>query len=398
MNLTQLSEICTIEIGKTPSRSNKAYWNGEIPWLSISDLTNGRANSPKEKITDKAVFDSGIKKVHKGTLLYSFKLSIGKVAITENDLYTNEAIAALPIKDSSKVDIRYLYWAMQKIDLTGVGDKAVKGITLNKEKLKRLKIPVPDLETQHHIATLLDTADALRKKDQELLKKYDELARAIFIDMFGDPMRNLMKWKVVKGSMLYDVRGRVGWKGYKKSDLVEKGPLVIGATHINDLGDVNLNKPVFISEEKYIESPEIAIQLNDLLFVQRGNTIGKIALVKRNLGKATINPVLLILRPHNVNPNFLLYLLLNREMLKTIKETNSGSAQPMITQETMNKILLINPPLDLQEKFAKRILIIETLLQKARKNYSLSTQLFETLMSKAFAQKTTHGQLLLPTT
>ena len=90
----KLSEVFELQIGKTPSRNNISYWNGNNKWISIADLSNANKYiyETKECITEAAVSDIGIKLVPKETIVMSFKLSIGKVAITQEDMYTNEAI------------------------------------------------------------------------------------------------------------------------------------------------------------------------------------------------------------------------------------------------------------------------------------------------------------------
>jgi type I restriction enzyme S subunit len=255
---------------------------------------------------------------------------------------------------------------------------------LSRPVLENLQIPLPPLETQQKIAAILDAADTLRQKDKALVAKYDELTQALFLDMFGDPVSNPKGWKLKKGSKYYEVRGRVGWKGYKKTDLRQIGAIVLGATHINNLGTIDLSKVVYLSEEKFLESPEIMVQKFDLIFVQRGNTIGKVALVRTELGDATINPVVLIFRPINSNPYFLLYLLMNKELNREFVASNSGSAQPMITQKTMKDFLMIDVPIKSQTQFAERVVIIEK--QKAITQASLekSEELFNSLLQKAF--------------
>ena len=202
--------------------------------------------------------------------------------------------------------------------------------------------------------------------------------------MFGDPVSNPKGWKLKEGSKYYEVRGRVGWKGYKKTDLRQSGAIVLGATHINNLGTIDLSKVVFLSQEKYIESPEIMVQKYDLIFVQRGNTIGKIALVRDELGEATINPVVLIFRPINANPFFLLYLLMNKGLNREFVGSNSGSAQPMITQKTMKEFLMIDVPVSLQNQFAERVAVIEEQKTIAQKSLEHSESLFNSLLQKAF--------------
>ena len=90
----------------------------------------------------------------------SFKLTIGRRAILMNDCYTNEAICALIIKDRAVVSNDFLYQAIELVDFESEIDQAIKGKTLNKEKLKRLKLLLPNIEEQHKIASTLSVADA----------------------------------------------------------------------------------------------------------------------------------------------------------------------------------------------------------------------------------------------
>lgn len=159
----KLADICEIKLGKTPSRSDKSYWDddksGSNIWVSIADLTklNTRfISDSKEYITDKgaALFQP----VKSGTLLMSFKLSIGKLAYANCDLYTNEAIVALPIKDKNIIDSDFLYYFLQFYDWDKEteNDVKLKGKTLNKAKLKEIELPLPSLSTQQKIVAKLD--------------------------------------------------------------------------------------------------------------------------------------------------------------------------------------------------------------------------------------------------
>lgn len=315
----------------------------------------------------------------------------GKVSfVSENfplqDAAINEHVFRVEL-DDKKIHPKYCFYYLvsdegQKNILSDFRGATVGGIS--KAILDKVQIPLPPLPIQKRIAEILDAADALQRKDQQLLKKYEELAQAIFIDMFGDPVKNEKGWGRKVATRYYEVRGRVGWKGYKKTDLRQKGAIVLGATHVTNNGEIDLTKVVFLSEEKFIESPEIVVQKDDLIFVQRGNTIGKVALIRNDLGEATINPVVLIIRPVNANPLFLLYLLLNKEQNRELVSSNSGSAQPMITQEFMRKYVFIDVAKEEQEKFAERIKLVEVQKGHAQISYSNSYNLFQTLIQKAF--------------
>ena len=287
-------------------------------------------------------------------------------------------------KDKKRVFSKFVYYYLSgNMNILENGFKGAGLKHISKDYLENIEIPLPNLATQQRIAAILDQADAIIQNNRAIVQKYDALTQSLFLDMFGDPVKNEKGWEKVKGSLIYQVKGRVGWKGYKKTDLRESGAYVIGATHIDKFGYINLTNPVYISDEKFLESPEIIIEKNDLIFVQRGNTIGKIGLVRDVLERATINPVVVILRP-KVSPYFLLYLLLNKSILNKIIEINSGSAQPMITQNSMNEYQFINPPIELQNQFAERVAVIEAQKQKAQLELAKSEELFNSLLQRAF--------------
>lgn len=144
-----LSEIAEISLGKTPDSKNARYWaGGKFPWISISDMQNGKVSETTQKQITQAAIDEKMGAISpKGTLILSFKLSIGKVAILPTDMYHNEAIASIFIKDSAVLK-EWLYVILPKMVQYAEVAGAVKGNTLNKKKLSNLLIPVPDLETQ----------------------------------------------------------------------------------------------------------------------------------------------------------------------------------------------------------------------------------------------------------
>ena len=139
----------------------------------------------REQIT--AAGAAGGRRVQPGTVLLSFKLSVGKVAIAGMPLYTNEAIAALPVKDPSRLDEGYLLRALETMKLAEGANRAAMGATLNKPKLLSILVPVPSLREQRRITAILDQADALRAKRRQVLTHLGALTQSIFHKMFGDP-------------------------------------------------------------------------------------------------------------------------------------------------------------------------------------------------------------------
>ena len=157
-----LGDVVDIVIGGTPSRARPEYWDSDKKtnnkWVSIKDLRSKDVLNTNEYITDLGVEKSNVKLIQPNTVLMSFKLTIGKLSIARVPLYTNEAICAFNNKED-KVKNTFLYYGLQVWDLLENVDQAVKGITLNKEKLKKIKIKYPALKKQDDIVEKISHLD-----------------------------------------------------------------------------------------------------------------------------------------------------------------------------------------------------------------------------------------------
>lgn len=161
----KLGDLCEIELGKTPARANKAFWDEKREtsnvWLSIADLLSAQDNvvvDSKEYLSDKGAAIS--KTVRKGTLLASFKLTLGRLAFAGRDLFTNEAIAALTIFNERELSKEFLFYFLYFFDWrkAAENDVKLKGMTLNKAKLKELQVHFPSPAEQQRIVGILDQA------------------------------------------------------------------------------------------------------------------------------------------------------------------------------------------------------------------------------------------------
>ncbi len=220
----KLSDAFELQMGKTPSRNNSAYWNGTNKWVSIADLGNADKyiSKTKEMITDVGVRESGIKLVPKDTVIMSFKLSIGKTAITAEDMFTNEAIMAFIDKHTYQIDKDYIYHLFSGMDWSEGSNKAVLGMTLNKATLSQKEIKIPSLEQQKEIACSLDKMDKLIALRKQQLEKLDELVKARFVELFGDMMLNSMGWSEARLDTIADVvSGITKGRKVKTTELIE---------------------------------------------------------------------------------------------------------------------------------------------------------------------------------
>jgi restriction endonuclease S subunit len=155
--MVNISEKCSMAIGGTPLRSKSEYYeNGQYVWVSVSELNNKIIMDSKEHINDEGVKHSNVKLVKKGSVLMSFKMSIGKCAIAGIDLYTNEAIVAFYSKDETILSNQYLFYYLSLRDLSNAGKGSIGAGSMNKESLSELMMPLPPLSIQHEIVATLN--------------------------------------------------------------------------------------------------------------------------------------------------------------------------------------------------------------------------------------------------
>lgn len=362
MEWIELGKLANIEIGKTPARKNSKYWKGDYTWVSIADMKDKYISDSKEKISKLALKETNIKIVPKGTVIMSFKLSIGKRAITEKDLYTNEAISAFHIKDGNILEANYLYYVLGFIDLMKDTDRAVMGKTLNKSKLSRIKIPVPPMEIQEKIVKVLDQAQALIDKRKEQIEALDLLIESIFYTMFGDPIINSKDInRVVLGDLCTLKAGKF-----------------IKAAEISNRDDTENKYPCFGGNglRGYVKG-----YTHDGVYPligRQGALCGNVHYVDGRF-HATEHAIVVKTK---VKTNIIwLYYTLKWMNLNRLA---SGAAQPGLNVGTLLPLKIIHPPLSLQNDFAQKVETIEKQKELLGQSLKLLEENYKSIMEKAF--------------
>jgi type I restriction enzyme S subunit len=174
----RLGDICEISMGRTPSRLNPAFWGAGHVWLSIADLHGKVLSSSKEQVTPLAA--SSMRVIPKGTLLMSFKLSIGRLCFAGCDLYTNEAICGF---NNLLANPDYLYYALSRTDFSLYGKQAVKGYTLNKKSLALVEVAYPSDKEQQAIANVLSSMDKELLAVESYLSKTRDLKQGMMQEL-----------------------------------------------------------------------------------------------------------------------------------------------------------------------------------------------------------------------
>lgn len=177
------------------------------------------------------------------------------------------------------------------------------------------------------------------------------------------------------------VKGRIGWKGYKTSDLRDFGPIVFSGTEIKSQTFIDFSKVKHLTAEKYEESPEIMLKDKDIMVATRGS-LGQIGFYRKEYGPATINPSLVIVGDFEGIPEFLFYYFISSLGQENILAQASGTTIPAIYQADLKKIKIPYPPVAIQTAITE---ILSSLDDKIELNNKINQEL-ENLAQTLFKQ------------
>lgn len=386
MRIERLENIADIQIGKTPKRDNIEWWGKGNLWVSISDLKGKYITQTKEEITDKAILETGCKLIPKGTILLSFKLSIGKVAFAGENLYTNEAICGLLLKDSKSIYPDYLYYALLSTKFLG-SNVAAKGSTMNTASLKNIKIPLPDkYEDQIRIATLLSKAEALIKQRKESIDLLDEYLKSTFLEMFGDPVKNEKKFSVAR---IDDISTDIKDGPHVSPNYVSEGVPILSTRNIRP-GELVLDDVKYVSQEVYSDlTKRFKPQKNDIL-VTKGGTTGYAKVVDFDFDFCVWVHIAVIRPKPSVLPIYLEHFINSDFGYSQTQRYTRGIANRDLGLKRIATIELLLPPIQLQKHFS----YIAEKVKELKKQYKSSLAELENLYG-SLSQKAFKGELIL---
>ncbi|MBK1973062.1 restriction endonuclease subunit S [Campylobacter sp. TTU-622] len=397
----KLGDIAEIQIGKTPSRNNIDFFQGENIWLSIRDLKSKFVSFSSEKISNEAISKTNMKIVPKGTLLMSFKLTLGKTAFADCDLYTNEAIAAIFTKDKN-INKYFLDYALNFTDLEKYVDNAVKGKTLNKQKLKQIEISVPPLKEQERIVGILDESftnidESIKILEQDLLN-LDELMQSALQKAFN-PLKDDTKenYKLPQGwewKSLGEIASAIQ-SGFaiNKSNEIPSGYIHLRTHNITTDGSLNFDTLVKVKKE-LIKEQQSFIEEGDILFNNTNSTelVGKTALVTQNYNYAFSNHITKIKLFNQYSSKLVVFhfvLLLKNKYFERICHKWIG--QSGINTDKLKQIQIPMPPLEEQKQIASHLDELSLNIKNLKQNYQTQIkdlqELKQSLLDKAFKGK-----------
>jgi type I restriction enzyme S subunit len=349
-----LGDLCQINIGRTPSRSVPAFWEGgDHPWLAISDMGRSKEiRTTKEGITEAAIDACNMRLVNPGTVLFSFKLSIGKVGIASVPLFTNEAIASLPILDSGILCKGFLIHALEKVSQKLVGDRAAMGMTLNKASLAEIQIPLPQLEEQRRIAAILDKCNAIQAADRKRRETLGRFQTSYFRYLFGEPSIAPGNWplKTIASCSAAIQTGPFG-SLLHQSDYIQGGIPILNPKHIAN-GVIACRENETIGREKAGELTGYQLQEGDVLLARRGE-MGRCAVITSEEDGWLCGTGAMFIRPlaGTLAPEYLCALLSSQCMRSKLQNIAIGTTLLNLNAKIVGDLSIPVPPIGLQRRY-----------------------------------------------
>ena len=382
----RIGDFCETGSGSTPSRDQMAryYDGGTIPWVKSGELRESIINATEEHITEAALRETSVKLVPANALLVAmYGATVGRLGILGMQATTNQAVCHI-VPDPNQADVTYLFRALE----TKVGEMLSRTVggaqpNINQGIVKDLRVPLPPLEEQRHIAAILDQAETLRTQRRTALALLDSLTQSLFLDMFGDPVANPKGWLFTRLDQLVRHDDSINYGVVQPGDAFDEGvPLV----RVGDVVDGNFDPAALKRIDATIEQGYKRSRLRgDEILVTCVGSIGVVALVEPSMkGFNIARAVSRIPVSEQVNRVFLASYLRTDFVQRYFTSELRTVSQPTLNIKQICETRVIQPPLDLQQTFATRIAAIDALKATHRRALAALDALFASLQQRAF--------------
>lgn len=386
MEKVKINDICNISNGYA-FKSDKYISENGARIIRITNVQKGKIvdNDPKlYPFSELNKLDAY--KIFEGDILMSLTGNVGRVGRYPKELlpaYINQRVCRVMPKNE-KLDTNFLFHFLNSDVFENEAIKNSAGaaqLNLSTKWLGDFEIPLPPLATQQKIATILDQADAIIQNNRAIVQKYDALTQSLFLDMFGDPVKNEKGWemKTLKdfgtsrlGKML-DVKKIIGnnLKPYLRNSNVQWFRF-----ELNDLLKMDF-------DEK--DKVEFSLKVGDILMCE-GGEIGRCAIWKDEIEDCYFQKAIHRIRLNDkyVLPEYFVHMFKNIADNGGLDEFKSAATISHLTGEKLKKMRMPIPPIELQNQFAERVAVIEAQKQQAQQALAKSEELFASLLQRAF--------------
>ena len=406
----RFGELVFFNIGKTPPRAEAQWWGTDVPWVSIADMPeSGHILSTKERVASAAISEKFAGRTAKaGTLLMSFKLTVGRVSILDVDAVHNEAIISIyPYADKETIIRDYLFEILPLTSQSGESKNAIKGKTLNNTSISNLLIPLPPLAEQKRIVGKIEELLPLIDRYEKAWGRLEEFNRRFPADMQKSLLQMAIQGKLVEqrpeegtGEELYQQiqaekqrlikEGKIkkekplpdiaedevpfeipeSWKWVNLKEITtkitdgthhsppnfERGEyMYVTAKNIKDQGVICSNI-TYVSQNVHNEIyARCDPCLGDVLLIKDGATTGVVTVNNLNRPFSMLSSVALLKMPEKMCAWYLVYILRSDLFHKGLRSQMKGTGITRITLNQIEQLMIPLPTLAEQKRIVAKL-------------------------------------------
>lgn len=373
-----------------PSGKTEYYENGTHVWINISDLQEKEVHDSVNKLTDKALEDYKPEIVPKGSLLYSFKLSVGRVGFNTIDCYTNEAIFS--IDPNGSANLNFFYYSLPEQIIKNANENIYGAKILNQELIKNAFLVAPPPEEQTAIAAYLDrkTAeiDELIADKKRLLELYEEEKAAIINQAVTKGINPNVPLKDSGIEWMGEIPEHWEVKRFKYyfniiTEKVEEDLPKIG------LENIESKSGRFIETDTEFAGQGVRFRPKDILFGKLRPYLAKVWL--SNFDGQAVGDFYVFRSKQDVIPEFAKYRILDSLFIEVTNSSTYGSKMPRVSWEFIADLPIAFPKIQEQESIVQHIevecSIINAKKAKTEKLIELLTEYRTALISEVVTGK-----------
>lgn len=391
MSTAHLGELVQFYSGATPSKRESAYWGGNIPWFSPKDFKAPTLVDSMDHISQRAIDETSLRTLPTGTIAVVVRGMILAhtipISILEVDCTINQDLKALLPR--RKFNARYLAAMLraQHDSILGKVSTAAHGTKkLDTRILEEIEVPLPSLQEQSRIVTLLERADAVRSARRRVLAHLDSLGAAVFDEMFWGAADRL--WRIVP---LRDVARRIE---SGTSPVCESRPAKPGEWGVLKLGAVTSGRykeednKAYIGDVSRMSANEV--RAGDVLMTRKNTRelVGAVAFVRETRPRLLIPDLVFRIRldETQVHAQYFQGLMMNSRFRPRVRKLAGGAAASMsnISKARLGDLDVPVPPISLQREFASRVETIDGQRARVERALAADDDLFASLQHRAF--------------
>lgn len=386
MEKYKLGDICEIVSGSTPKTNIAEFWDGDVKWITPAELDENTyiITDSVRKITNLAMQKTGLTAFPAGTVILSSRAPIGKVAIAGCEMCCNQGFKNFIC--SEIINNKYLYWFLKHntVYLNSLG----RGATfkeISKSIVSSIEIKLPSLEEQQRVVDNIEKISAilsLRKKEISIL---DDLIKARFVEVFGNPKFNDKGWKEEPLGKLCNIGSSK--RIYQNEQATQGIPFLRISDLVNRMDSGKISCELYIPETRYdeLKNQNLVPTVGDILLTARG-TLGRCYIIQPEDKFYFQDGMITWLSKFSdkITNIYISYLFEMNGFRKQIDSLQAGSTVAYLSISMTKKLSVMIPPIDLQNQFAAFVAQIDKSKATVQKALDETQLLFDSLMQQYF--------------